>query len=92
MRKIRKYFRGVAEEAHRVRWPSGKELWPSVGVVIGVTVICAIVLAISDYLALEIIKAFNRVNPNTGGSSTGGDTSSTAQALIKLINFIGGKF
>ena len=52
MKKIRKYFKGVAEEAHRVRWPSAKELWPAVGIVIGVTVICAIVLAISDYLAL----------------------------------------
>ena len=41
MKKIRKYFKGVAEEAHRVRWPSAKELWPAVGVVIGVTVICA---------------------------------------------------
>lgn len=92
MRKIRRYFRGVAEEAHRVRWPSGRELWPSVAVVIGVTVICAIVLAVSDYLALEIIRAFNQVNPNPPSSTGGGDSSSTAQALIGLFSFIGGKF
>lgn len=91
MRKIKKYFRGVAEEAHRVRWPSAKELWPSVGIVIGVTVICAIVLAISDYLALMILQAFQRVNPNTASSSS--DAAEAAEAaIVALTNFFGGKF
>lgn len=91
MKKIKKYFKGVAEEAHRVRWPSARELWPSVGIVIGVTVICAIVLAISDYLALQILQAFQRVNPNTASSTT--DTANeAANALVSLINHIGGKF
>lgn len=90
MKKIKRYFKGVAEEAHRVRWPSAKELWPAVGVVLGVTIICAIVLAISDYLALEILRAFQRVNPNTESSS-----SEVAEAIrlgVNYIQSIGGKF
>lgn len=91
MKKIRKYFKGVAEEAHRIRWPSAKELWPAVGVVIGVTVICAIVLAISDYLALEILRAFQRVNPNTS-STSGSGTEAAANAILSVVKYIGGKF
>jgi preprotein translocase SecE subunit len=91
MKKIRKYFKGVAEETHRVRWPSAKELWPAVGIVIGVTVICAIVLAISDYLALEILRAFQRVNPNTS-STSGSGTEAAANAILSVVKYIGGKF
>lgn len=90
MRKIKKYFRGVAEEAHRIRWPSGRELWPAVAVVCGVTVVCAIVLAVSDWLAYEIMRAFQTVNPQSSGGDSS-PVSSAASALADLIRSLGGK-
>ena len=44
MRKIKSYFRGVAEEAHRVRWPKKKDFWSSVAVVMSVTILSALVI------------------------------------------------
>lgn len=93
MRKIRRYFTGVAEEAHRVRWPSSKELWKAVGIVLALTIICALVLLLSDYLALEIMKAFN-INVSTSSSSSSGSYSYDSYALLLnyFASFIGGMF
>ena len=66
MRKIKSYFRGVAEEAHRVRWPKKKDFWSSV----------ALVILLLDFVTLYVIKGFENIG---GGSS---DSTSSAAALI----------
>ena len=42
MNKISKYFRGVAEEARRVRWPDQKTLWKAVAVVLVIATVAAL--------------------------------------------------
>ena len=58
MKKINKYFKGVGEEVRRIRWPNRRELWPSVGVVVSVTVVAAIGLLLCDFISTEILRAF----------------------------------
>jgi len=50
------YFRGVAREAKRVRWPNKDELLPAIAVVICITVFTALFLALEDYAANTIIE------------------------------------
>ena len=38
MSKIKRYFKGVVEQAKMVRWPSKKELFSSVLIVLGVVI------------------------------------------------------
>lgn len=84
MRKLNKYFKGVAEEAQRVRWPSSKELWKAVGIVLVITIICSLVLLLSDYIAAEMMKAFSKNMPSTSTSD------SSEEAIAFLLN-LGGK-
>ena len=77
MRKIKSYFRGVAEEAHR--WPKKKDFWSSVAVVMSVTILSALVILLLDFVTLYVIKGFENIG---GGSS---DSTSSAAALI--VNF-----
>ena len=79
MRKIKSYFRRVAEEAHRVRWPKKKDFWSSVAVVMSVTILSALVILLLDFVTLYVIKGFENIG---GGSS---DSTSSAAALI--VNF-----
>lgn len=79
MRKIKSYFRGVAEEAHRVRWPKKKDFLSSVAVVMSVTILSALVILLLDFVTLYVIKGFENIG---GGSS---DSTSSAAALI--VNF-----
>ena len=79
MKKINKYFKGVGEEVHRIRWPNRRELWPSVGVVVSVTVVAAIGLLLCDFISTEILRAFE-IAFNGGSSSS----SSAAAAILKL--------
>lgn len=88
MRKINKYFKGVAEEAHRVRWPSSKELWKSVAIVLVITIICCLVLLLSDYIAAQMMKAFGANKPTTSGGST--TSTSPSASIANAIRFIGG--
>lgn len=88
MRKISKYFKGVAEEAHRVRWPSSKELWKSVAIVVVITVVCCLVLLLCDYLAYEMYSAFQQQIPSTTTSSTGGNDNTLVQEAYKFVNII----
>ena len=78
MKKIKSYFKGVSEEAHRVRWPKKKDFWSSVAVVMSVTILSALVILLLDFVTLYVIKGFE----NIGGSAS---SSSSAAALI--INF-----
>lgn len=84
MKKISRYFKGVGEEVRRIRWPSRHLLWTSVLVVCCVTILFALSLLFCDFIAAEILKAFENAF-NNGDSNK---TSATAAAL--LIENIGG--
>lgn len=87
MNKIAKYFLGVAEEAKRVRWPDQKTLWKAVAVVLVISIVAALATVLSDYLTVQIMRAFENALPSSSGSST--DTSSSAEAAAMLITKIG---
>jgi preprotein translocase SecE subunit len=55
------YFKGVAREAKRVRWPKKEEFLPSVAVVIVITVFAAIFLIVEDLAAGTLIKQLKDV-------------------------------
>ncbi len=82
MNKFTRYFRGVGEEARRVRWPDQKTLWSAVGIVLVITVVTALSLALSDYLAAQIMKAFNNAFPS---NSTDSSSSGAAAMIINTI-------
>ena len=56
MKKILGYFKGVAHEAKRVRWPKRKELFAAIAVVLIITVFAATFLTLEDY-ASQILVA-----------------------------------
>jgi preprotein translocase SecE subunit len=73
MNKISKYFRGVNEEARRIRWPDRKTLWKSVAIVLVISIIAALAIALSDWLAVQINRAFRIAFPEkTSDSSSSG--------------------
>lgn len=84
MKKISRYFKGVAEEAHRVRWPSGKELWKAVAIVVVITVICCLILLLSDYVAYLMRDAFQQQIPSSSSSSSG-EVAEAFRSLIRLF-------
>ena len=83
MRKISRYFKGVAEEAHRVRWPGAKELWKSVAIVLVITIVCCIVLVISDLVAGEMRNAFQQ---QVSSSTASG--SNAANSVDKALRYV----
>lgn len=87
MNKISKYFRGVSEEAKRVRWPDQKTLWKAVGIVLVISIVAALATVLSDYMTMWIMKAFEIAFPSSSSSSS---SSEAAAMLVKLIN--GGRF
>ncbi len=89
MKKITKYFRGVGEEARRIRWPDSRTLWRSVGIVMVISVVAALAIVLSDWLASQIMKAFEEAFPKSSDSS-----SESTAAAIRLVNWFrnGGLF
>ena len=87
MNKISKYFRGVAEEAKRVRWPDQRTLWKAVGIVMIISIVAALATVLSDYLTVLIMKSFEIALPTSSSSSS---SSEAAAMLFRFIN--GGKF
>lgn len=79
MKKISKYFKGVAQEARRIRWPNKTILWSSVGVVRTITVISALALLGCDFITAQILKAFDNAFP-----------SSSTSAVAAVIDSVGG--
>lgn len=79
MRKIKRYFKGVAEEAHRVRWPHKKEFWGSVSIVLIITVISALVILAEDFLTIKVIDGFE--------DSFGESATSAGAAIIQMIKW-----
>lgn len=84
MNKISKYFRGVNEEARRVRWPTGHELLKYVLIVLSITIIVALFLYFFDFLAIQINRAFENAFPKEE------TTEETQEATAMLIRYIGG--
>ena len=84
MRKIKSYFKGVAQEARRVRWPHKREFWSSVAVVMTVTVVAALVILFLDFLTLQVIKGFE--------DNFSKDSSSSSSAAAMLIGLVKGRF
>lgn len=78
MNKIKKYFRGVNEEARRIRWPDAKTLWKAVAIVLVISIVAALFIALSDWLAMQIQRAFRNAFPNNSSSSA----DSGAQAVV----------
>ncbi|MCI7602497.1 MAG: preprotein translocase subunit SecE [Candidatus Onthovivens sp.] len=54
------YFRGVAREAKRVRWPKREAFLPAIGVVIAITVFAAIFLVLEDLAAGTLIEQLQK--------------------------------
>jgi preprotein translocase SecE subunit len=75
MNKVSRYFRGVVEQGKMVRWPKRKELFQAVGIVIGVVLVAAIALVISDWIISGLLKALE-------GQA---GTSASSAAAIKMI-------
>ncbi len=51
-----KYIKEVVKEGKRVRWPKRDQLWPSVVVVICISLFVALFLALEDLTAASIIS------------------------------------
>lgn len=84
MNKISKYFRGVGEEARRIRWPDQKTLWKSVGIVLLIAVGFALYIYLCNLLALQIMKGFRTAFGVESSESTDSETTS------EIVNIIGG--
>ncbi len=50
-----KYLKEVVKEGKRVRWPTREQLWPTIGVVIAISVFVAVFLVLEDLTANSII-------------------------------------
>lgn len=88
MKKISKYFRGVGEEARRVRWPDQKTLWQAVGIVLLIAVGFALFIYLCDLLTIQIMKGFENAFPKDSTSTS--TSSSAAAAIVTIKNVLGG--
>lgn len=82
MNKIKRYFKGVVEQAHMVRWPTKKELFKAVGVVLTVVIISAIALSLSDLLISNLLKMLENQRPSSSSSEE------EVEALINIITLL----
>ena len=55
-----KYMKEVVKEGKRVRWPDRETLWPTIGVVIAISVFAAIFLALEDLTAYNLIQQLEK--------------------------------
>jgi preprotein translocase SecE subunit len=86
MNKFTRYFRGVGEEARRIRWPDQKTLWKAVGIVLVIAVFSALFIALADWLTIQIMQGFSNAFPKSSTSSSG----AAADLIVTIIN--GGQF
>ena len=89
MSKFTRYFKGVGEEAKRVRWPNQKTLWKAVGIVLVISIVTALFIALFDYLTVQIMRAFDSAMPT---SSSGSSSSSSGAAAMFVDLLKGGRF
>jgi len=87
--KLSKYFRGVGEEARRIRWPDQKTLWKYVGIVLLISIVTALFLYLFDYLAIQINRAFSNAYPKSSASSSSSGTAAMAMIPAFLSGWLG---
>ncbi len=90
MNKFTRYFRGVGEEARRIRWPDKKTLWFSVGIVLVIAIVSALVTYGSDWIGIQINRAFGIAFPTSSSGSSTDTDSSSGETVANIINMIGG--
>ena len=83
MNKITHYFKGVGEEARRVRWPDRKTLWKSVAIVLSLAIITALALALDDFLASKIMEVMP--SKQSGGSEEGEEVALLITSVVARI-------
>lgn len=90
MNKFTRYFRGVSEEARRIRWPDAKTLFKAVAVVLVIAIFVALCMSLFDFLSSQIMKAFEDAFPKKDSST---DSSEAVEVVQNVINYIrlGGK-
>ncbi len=79
MYKIKRYFQGVIKQAKMVRWPRKNELIQAFGVVMLIIVVCALALALDDFIIANLL---NNLDEQLGTSS---ESTSTAMKMIGII-------
>jgi len=60
------YFKGVGREAKRIKWPRKDQLFPTIGVVICITVFASLFLWLEDSAAYTIIEQLKQAFANLG--------------------------
>ncbi len=81
MRKIKSYFKGVAFEARRIRWPKKRQLWTSVLTVCIIGLLTGLVIYFEDWITANILHGFEQINPSE--SSTSSDSSSASASAVQ---------
>jgi preprotein translocase SecE subunit len=88
MHKINAYFKGVGQEARRVRWPNRKKLWSAVGTVCIITIVSALFIYFEDFLVAQMMKGFQAVYPSSANSSGSTQNSITPAAVMDLLGYV----
>ncbi|MFA5283747.1 MAG: preprotein translocase subunit SecE [Bacilli bacterium] len=56
-----KYTGEVIREGKRVRWPKSEEFWPTIAVVLFITIFAAIILSLEDLAAVNLLNALKEI-------------------------------
>jgi preprotein translocase SecE subunit len=90
MNKISNYFKGVGQEARRVRWPSRQKLWKAVGTVCVITIVSSLAIFFLDWMVAQVIKGFSEAfpAPSSNGSSSGTGGNSITPAIRIIIGLL----
>lgn len=80
MRKIKTYFKGVALEAKRIRWPKQKQLILAVTTVIIIAVIAGLIIYFEDWIVANMLQGFKDIN------STSSTSSATSEASSNIVS------
>lgn len=80
MNKIKRYFRGVIEQAKMVRWPKRKDLLRAVGIVLIVVAVAAIALIISDGIVGGLLQSLDKQF-----ASSSSETSANVGSVLPMI-------
>lgn len=78
MYKIKRFFKGVFEQAKKVRWPTKKQLLSNFVVVLIVVAIAALALSFDDFIIAQLLGELE----NQFGTP---ETTETAVAVLSSI-------
>lgn len=80
MGKLNRYFRGVSEEARRIRWPNARTLFKSVAIVLVIAIVAGASMMLFDWISSEIQRAFQIAFPKSDSTD-----STTLEAGIRML-------